>query len=105
MPVTFRFQEIRSQLFGKIYRPVALVDFKHKTSDIWIPVLMIIDTGADYSILPRVYARPLGIDLTSDCSEHETRGIGGSERLFLYHGQFVRLDKHKRTIPIGFLDR
>ncbi|MBI4789354.1 MAG: retroviral-like aspartic protease family protein [Chloroflexi bacterium] len=105
MPLTLRFQEIPSKLFGRIYRPVADVDFKHKTRDIWIPIRLIIDTGADYSVLPRSYALPLGIDLERDCQEHWTIGIGGSERIFLYQGQQVRLGKYARIVPVGFLDR
>lgn len=105
MPLIFRFESVPSKLFGRIYRPTALVHFKHKTEDIWIPIQMVIDTGADYSILPRAFARPLGIDLVNDCTERRTIGIGGSEKIFLYRRQKVRLGGHGRTIPIGFLDR
>lgn len=105
MAITFDFREIRSKLFGKIFRPFALVEFKHQTKDIWIPVPMIVDTGADYSILPRSFAPLLGIDLAVHCTEHHTRGIGGTEKIFLYRGQAVRLGKYKRSIPLGFLDR
>ncbi len=66
---------------------------------------MIIDTGADYSILPRTYADALGIDLLRDCSAHRTLGIGGTERIFLYRSQAARLGNYARKIPIGFLDR
>ncbi len=105
MPVTFRFQEIPSRVFGRIYRPVATVGFNHKTKPVWVSIEMIIDTGADYSILPRTYADALGIDLLRDCSTHRTLGIGGTERIFLYHGQAARLGNYARKIPIGFLDR
>ncbi len=105
MPVTFRFQEIPSKLFGTVYRPIAIVDFKHRSEDHWLPVQMIVDTGADYTILPRSYARPLGIDLARDCQEYQALGIGGSERIFLYRDQRVRLGKYIRLIPIGFLDK
>ncbi|MBI3913404.1 MAG: retropepsin-like domain-containing protein [Chloroflexi bacterium] len=84
---------------------MALVEFKHQTKDIWIPISMIVDTGADYSILPRSFATLLGIDLAVDCIEHRTLGIGGSEKIFLCRCQIVRLGKYRRTVPLGFLDR
>ena len=105
MAVTFRFQSVPSKLFGTRSRPIAVVDFKHRLEDYWLPVQMIVDTGADYSVLPRAFALPLGIDLRRDCRAHETIGIGGSEKIFLYRGQPVRMGKYVRTIPIGFLNR
>lgn len=44
MAITFDFRKIPSELFGKIFRPFALVEFKHQTKGIWIPVPMIVDT-------------------------------------------------------------
>ncbi len=105
MALTFAFKEIPSTLFGRIFRPIALVEFKHRTKDIWIPVPMIIDTGADYSILPRSFAPLLGIDLAVECIEHQTLGIGGTEKIFLCRRQIARIGKYSRTIPLGFLDR
>ena len=105
MAITFDFRESPSELFGKIFRPFALVEFKHQTKGVWIPVPMLVDTGADYSILPRSFASLLGIDLATDCIEHQTRGIGGTEKIFLYRRQVVRLGKYERSIPLGFLDR
>jgi hypothetical protein len=105
MAVTFRFQEIPSHIFGHIYRPIALVEFKHRVEDTWQPIEMIVDTGADYSILPRSYAAPLGVDLDRDCVALHTVGIGGSEQVFLYRGQPIRLGRYERKIAVGFLSR
>ncbi|MBI4670613.1 MAG: retropepsin-like domain-containing protein [Chloroflexi bacterium] len=104
MPLTFRFQEIPSHSFGRIYRPVAVVEFEHKTDAFWLPIRMIVDTGADFSILPRSFALPLGVDL-ADCELQQTQGIGGNANLFLYRGQMARMGKYTRKIPIGFLDQ
>jgi hypothetical protein len=66
---------------------------------------MIIDTGADYTIMPKRYAPLLGIDVNVDCIEHGTQGIGGSETVYLCHDVTVRLGHWERRIPLGFLDR
>ena len=66
---------------------------------------MIVDTGADYSILPRSYAVYLGIDLTRDCIAQTTHGIGGMETVYIYKSLILEIDSFKRKIPIGFLDR
>ena len=43
---------------------------------------MIVDTGADYTLLPRFLAPVLGIDLNKDCQKLKTSGVGGEERVF-----------------------
>jgi len=105
MAISFPFQEIPSQLFVMLYRPVATVNFQHKTTKLWIPVRMIIDTGADCTILPKSFARSLGINLAKDCARYHASGIGERENVFLYDDQIVRLGKYVRKIPISFLDR
>jgi len=66
---------------------------------------MIIDTGADYTILPAYLSRQLGIDLRVDCERHRTGGIGGNEYVYLFRGQKVRLGRWNKIIPVGFLGR
>jgi hypothetical protein len=66
---------------------------------------MIVDSGADYTILPRFYAIDLGIDLKQDCLSYQTFGIGGSEKVYLLKNTKIRLGKWERFIPVGFIDR
>lgn len=105
MSLSFRYQVIQSHVFGQIHRPVAAVEFKHKTDALWLPIRMIVDTGADFTILPRGFASQLGIDLANDCERQQMQGIGGHADIFLYRTQIVRMGKYTREIPIGFLDR
>ena len=105
MPLKFHHKAIPSALFGQVYRPVADVLVKHKTEDVWFSVQMVVDTGADYAIMPRSYAHHLGINLATDCTRHTTYGVGGSETVFLFRDLVVRLGKWERQIPLGFLDR
>ncbi len=101
----FPFEKSSSEIFGSVWRPVARVSFWSKKINGWVDVIMIVDTGADYTILPRFYAADLGIDLGRDCSSYQTFGIGGNEKVYLLKNAKIRLGKWERFIPIGFIDR
>jgi hypothetical protein len=66
---------------------------------------MLVDTGADYTLLPRTYAAVLGISLRTQCRRVMTAGIGGTERVYLLPRLQARLGSWTRRIPVGFLDR
>jgi len=100
----FRHKAAPSALFGVVYRPVADVLVQTKDKGDWVSVSMIVDTGADYTIMPKRYAPLLGIDVSVDCIEHKTHGIGGSETVYLCRDVTVRLGRWERHIPLGFLD-
>ncbi|MCI0528865.1 MAG: retroviral-like aspartic protease family protein, partial [Nitrospira sp.] len=104
MNVTFRLQKIASDLFGYIYRPYAEVIFYGQHGK---PrrITMVVDTGADYSILPRREAALLGIDLSQDCTSHTTYGVGGPQTVYLYRDIEVQLGEKHLKIPVGFLDK
>lgn len=105
MSISFSFKEDYSPIFGKIRRPVASTYCKHKSSNIWQPVTMIIDTGADYTLLPRFLASLLGIDLIKDCRIIETQGVGGTSRVCLVKDKVkIRIGNFYRQIPLGFLN-
>lgn len=105
MSISFPFKEEKSNIFGRIYRPIAQASFQHRTQRIWRPVTMIIDTGADYTLLPRFFAPVLGVRLLRDCRVIETEGVGGKGKVFLLKKKGrVRIGAFERIIPIGFLD-
>lgn len=105
MPVTFPFEKIPSDIFGSVYRPYASVLLQKKNEDGWIETRMVVDTGADYTLLPRIYARRLGIDILADCTAQETHGVGGAETIYLYRGLKAKVGDFERIIPVGFLER
>lgn len=91
---------------GKIYRPYIKILVTSVHIDEWIPVEMIVDTGADYTLFPRRYAQLLDINLHISCKAEETHGVGGKERIYLLKkGVHIKISKFKKEIPIGFLDR
>lgn len=104
MAVSFPFKKERSLIFGVIFRPIAEVSFKHQKENIWQSVTMLVDTGADYTLLPAIFALELGINLAKDCKKISTRGVGGRSTVYLFKRKIMaRLGKFERQIPIGFL--
>lgn len=105
MPISFPFKEEKSPIFGKISRPIAQVHFKDKKSNLWQPVTMIVDTGADYTLVPLFLAEELGVDLAKDCRTITTQGVGGTSKVYLLKNKIeARIGDLKRQIPLGFLD-
>lgn len=103
--VSFPFKEEKSAIFGKIYRPISQVSFKHLNANVWRELTMLIDTGADYTILPKFLAEILGINLKKNCRVITTEGAGGKQSVFLFKGKIsTRIGGFKRSIPVGFLD-
>lgn len=103
MVLKFEFKKESSPLFGVIYRPVAQVFLKHTKIEKWRPVTMIVDSGADYTLLPFWFAPALGIDLKRDCHQYSTVGIGGTEKVYFYKNLPAKLGTWERIIPVGFL--
>ena len=105
MALTFPFEKSNSPLFGNIYRPVAQVYFYSENKKRWYETWMIVDTGVDYTLLPKYFSERLGIDLKQDCKVFNTSGIGGNEKVYLNNKTKVRLGPWERVIPVGFLNR
>lgn len=105
MAVKFAFEKVESQILGTIWRPVAQVVFQKKRSGKLRAVWMIVDTGADYTLLPRFMAERLEVDVEKECRVFLTTGIGGSEKVYFLPKISVRLGEFDREIPVGFLDR
>lgn len=105
MVLKFLFKVEKSAILGTIHRPIAQVFFWSKKSKQWIEIWTIIDTGADYTLLPRFMAGKLGISLEKDCKVFTTFGIGGGERVYFLPKINAKLGNWKRVVPVGFLER
>lgn len=102
--LSFPFQKEKSSLFGNVYRPMAQVHFWSFRRHLWDTIALIVDSGADYTLLPRYFARFLGVNLKHDCERHPTSGIGGTEEVFLFRKMPIKIGKWENKIPVGFLD-
>jgi predicted aspartyl protease len=106
MKARFPFTKIGKMKLGTVYRPYAEVEIGSDEVGGWIPIKAVVDTGADYTLLPRRYAFLLGIDLATDCVPETTLGVGGSETIHLYKkGIKIRLEGWEGKVPLGFLER
>lgn len=105
MALTFPFDKVYSPILGVIYRPIARVQFFSRTKKRWYGIWMVVDTGADYTILPKEYSSRFGIDLEKDCRIFKTSGIGGEEKVYFLNRIKIKLGNWEKDIPVGFLNR
>ncbi len=105
MAVKFPFEYIGNGRLGKIFRPIAKVNLKSPTINILVDIWMIVDTGADYTILPKHFSDKLRISLDKDCFKEEIFGIGDKQRVFFYkHKVDAKIGPFQRKIPLAFFD-
>ena len=105
MDVIFPFECEGKGLFGQIYRPVAKVTFTSSVIDKSVDVWMVVDTGADYSILPRHFAEKLRVSLESDCIKEKTFGVGGSSNIYFCKSKIkAKIGFFEKAVPHAFFD-
>lgn len=105
MAVKFPFEKIGDSLFGIIYRPIAKVLLQSPSQKTWAETWMIVDTGADFTILPRYLSEDLGVSLEKDCIKDTTFGVGGQQTLYLCKEKIkAKIGSFERQIPLAFLD-
>lgn len=103
--VKFDFEKVGESFFGTVYRPVAKASFKSPNIDIWIDTWLIVDTGADFTILPRLLAHDLQISLEKDCIKDASIGIGGEQTIYLCKKKVkIKIGSLNREIPLAFFD-
>ena len=105
MNLSFPFRKEKSPIFGYIYRPIAYVSFWSRRYKMWGEITVIVDTGADYTLLPYYLAEVFGIDLETEARPFSTQGVGGKETVYVVPKHNVLLGAWERTIPVGFLER
>ncbi|MGH7772891.1 MAG: retropepsin-like aspartic protease [Candidatus Binatia bacterium] len=101
---SFPYERRASAIFGTIRRPVAHVELYSAVFQRWIAYTMIVDTGADYCVLPASIAWDLGIKLRQ-CEPHTASGIGGQQKVFLHRTAQMRFGSWEFLVPVGFVKR
>lgn len=105
MGVSFEYKNAGSTRFGPVLIPMAKVSFKSPTSDRWSTTWLIVDTGADITILPKPIAKDLLINLESDCWKEETLGVGGAQTIYLCKVRIkIKIDNIERFVPVAFIN-
>jgi len=105
MDVKFAFEDVGKIFLGRVYRPIAKVSLKALSSDLWTDTWMVVDTGADFTILPRHLAQKLRVSLEKDCVKDETFGVGGEQAIYLCKQKIkAKIGKLERNIPLAFFD-
>lgn len=80
MTLSYFFTGVQTPL-GLIMRPMMPVTFWHSTGE-RIDTLILIDSGADLSMIPKRIAQSLGIDFES-CPKGVTGGVGGKTNVVM----------------------
>jgi len=66
---------------------------------------MIVDTGADYTLLPLWLYSKLGVDIKKDCNRLYTSGVGGKQLVYVLKGLWkIKLGEWESNIRLGFLN-
>lgn len=70
---------------------------------IWTHTWMVVDTGADFTILPKYLSQDLGISLETDCSVDITKGVGGDQPIYFCKLKITaQIGTFVRKIPLAF---
>jgi predicted aspartyl protease len=96
------YQVAHSVLFSEIRRPVVRAQIWSDKDQDWYNLEMLVDTGADYTILPSYVASLAGIDLNK-LEKVRTQGIGGQQHVYLARQVRFRIGTVERVAPVGFL--
>src|SRR3989344_465738 len=99
---SFPFTFVDKTPLGKIYRPYAVLQVFSGKTNYWESLRMVIDTGADYTLLPNKYAKILEVDLQKDCIPEITLGVGGVETVYHHKGLKFKLNEFEFEAPVGF---
>ena len=106
MKVSFPYEVKPSSLFGSVKRPIAKLKFWSKKFSRYLEYVLLVDTGADYTLLPKHIAFELGIDLKKDCNSLLTSGVGGEEKVYFARRRLkIKIENLEKEIPVGFLDQ
>lgn len=105
MDVSFPFENIGRSSFGQVWQPVAKVVLKSPSVPMKVSLWMVVDTGADYTVIPRHFSEKLRVSLERDCVKDTTFGVGGEQTVYFLKEKIqAEIGKFKRNIPLAFFD-
>lgn len=96
----FNFETIETKYLGKIRRPTVKVQFWSEAYQEWQTFTMLVDSGADITVLPMYMAGLLDLDM-SQGNTFRTNGIEGTRKTTLVNDVRVKIGSLERVIPVG----
>lgn len=103
MAVKFPFEYEGKTYLGHVFRPVAKVSFQAPITKTWVNIWLIVDTGADFTILPKYLSDDLKISLQDNCLRDTTSGVGGKQSIYLCKKRItVKIGPFVRKVPLAF---
>jgi len=103
MSISFPFDKKKSSIFGEIKVPIAKVEFITRKSKKTKVITMIVDSGADYTLLPKFLSEILEIDMNKETYPVVSQGVGGKTTVFILKRKIkIKIGDMTRSILIGF---
>jgi len=95
----------KSDIFGKITRPLITIKIYSSTQKIWIPIYdTLLDTGADITIIPK-YMGELVTNNISEGKEIKIKGFIPYSQLIAYlHNLKIKIADKELELPIAIAD-
>lgn len=82
-----------------------MANFYNAEEEVFQPITLVVDTGADYTVLPKFFAPLLGVNLEKECRKIKTQGVGGYQLVYFVKNKVVvKLGEYERKVPLGFLN-
>ncbi len=98
--VRFPFEVVKTATLGELRRPTVEVKIWSEVFQNWHKVPMLIDTGADYTLLPK-YLGALFTVKPNGKNRRTTIGIGGNEEVYFIEKVRVKVGPFEREVPVG----
>ena len=97
--IEYQWREESSESFGKVKRPIARVHIKDKNGN-WRAITMLVDSGADISIMTRGYGELFGHNVERG-RKIKLRGIGQDEIVAYIHKMGMLIGEHEFSLEVA----
>jgi hypothetical protein len=99
-PVQFSYTKHASDIYGTVYRPESRVAIRTERGN-WLYHAMIVDSGADFSVLPKAVGEFLGLRKSATERLHHVGAVGGAIWIVMRRVK-MRIGPHEFTADAGW---
>jgi len=97
--IEYQWRDEGSDSFGRLKRPIAQLHIKDKSGE-WRAISMLIDSGADVSIISKDFGELFGHNLKKG-RKIKLKGIGEGEVVAYIHKMDMLVGKHEVSIEVA----